>query len=306
MSYTDLLIESAQRAGSLFCLGIDPVIDWFPGELAAGASQGDAAIAATTGILDAALDGLTEMGALPAAFKPNIGYFVRHDRPRDGGFAGSRALAAVLDRLRERAPGVPVILDAKRGDIARSSANYAAEAYGVWGVDAVTVSPWMGDDSVTPFLSLAAERGSGVYVLARTSNPGAARFQNLMTEGGGDPVYRRVLAAVSDWDRDFAGDAGVVLGATAPEELRDALTRLRDQPLPILIPGVGGQGGSIPEILKILEETGYPPQLVRINASSAALFPWARRGETAPTDWRAAVADAVCALHHSLAIGMRR
>ena len=319
MRYRELLFSSARRSGSLFCLGIDPVVEWFPRELRGdGIKTADgiepSAVGRVVDLLEVALSAFDSIGAPPAAFKPNIGYFVRYDRPRAGEFAGSRALASILEILRDRAPETPIILDAKRGDIARSSANYAAEAFDVWGVDAVTVSPWMGDDSVEPFLARAAEYG-GIYLLARTSNPGARRFQNLILPEG-DPVYRRVLDAAITWDRGSTavGAAGVVLGATAPAELRDALTRLLTDPVPVLIPGVGGQGGSAEEVLRIVVETDYPPELVRVNASSGALFPWARRnaggntgaegGENADAgraDWRQEIARSVTALHRSLA-----
>lgn len=304
MTYIEQLTRSARDAGSLFCLGIDPVLERFPRELAGHGSLGEGgeAIRSVVPLLEVALDALDDAGVRPAAFKPNLGYFSRHDRPLERRFTGSIALAAVLELLRRRMPNVPVILDAKRGDIARSSANYAVEAFEVWGADAVTVSPWMGDDSVEPFLSRAAEHGRGVYILARTSNPGAARFQNLLT--GGEPIYRRVIKAVMEWnDRAKSGaPAGVVLGATAPAELRDALTLLRGSPAPVLVPGVGGQGGSAAEVLSIVRETDYPPDLVRVNASSGALFPWARSPGGEGRDWRDAIRDAVFDLHRSLQI----
>lgn len=302
MSYGDLLERSARSARSLLCLGIDPVLEWFPRALRPGGGHSD--VAGIAELVEAALDALDGAGLRPAAFKPNIGYFARNDRPlaEEGErFAGSEALVAVLRLLRTRMPEVPVILDAKRGDIARSSANYAEEAFTAWEVDAVTVSPWMGDDSVEPFFHAAEEAGSrGVYLLARTSNVGAARFQNRFTDG--IPLYRVVAEAAMEW-ADGRPSVGVVLGATAPEELAASVKVLRAHPIPILIPGVGRQGGSAEEVLRILREAEYPSHLVRVNASSASLFPWAASAEP-PADWRTAVGDAVVQLHARLRWGV--
>ncbi len=298
MSYRDRLEYSAREAGSLLCLGIDPVVEWLPVELRRYGGPAD--VDAVLTLVEVALDAFDEARIRPAAFKPNIGYFTANDRPLDDGaarFAGSEALAATLRLLRRRMPDVPVILDAKRGDIARSSANYAEEAFRAWRADAVTVSPWMGDDSVEPFLRAAETASRGVYLLARTSNPGSARFQNLLIDGS--PLYRIVADAVTEWANHHPS-AGVVLGATAPEELEASLRALRARPIPVLIPGVGRQGGSAPEVLRIIRDTGYPPHMVRINASSGALFPWAARKAAVPTDWRNAVAAAVTSLHTAL------
>ncbi|MCG8477498.1 MAG: orotidine-5'-phosphate decarboxylase [Spirochaetales bacterium] len=298
MSYRDYLQRSAREAGSLLCLGIDPVVEWLPAELRR--HDGPADVGAVTALLEVALDALDDDGIRPAAFKPNIGYFARSDRPFDEGaarFAGSEALAATLRVLRRRMPDVPVILDAKRGDIARSSANYAEEAFNAWGADALTVSPWMGDDSVEPFLRAAETASRGVYLLTRTSNPGSARFQNLLV--GDAPLYRVVADAATEWARSHPS-VGVVLGATAPEELDTCLRALGARPIPVLIPGVGRQGGSAAEVLRIIRDTGYPPHLIRINASSGALFPWAAKKAAVPNDWRGAVSSAVTALHAAL------
>ena len=299
MNYGDLLERSARSARSLLCLGIDPVLEWFPRELRADGGHRD--IVGITTIVETALDAFEAAGVRPGAFKPNIGYFTANDRPLADGadrFAGSEALAAVLRLLRTRMPEVPVILDAKRGDIARSSANYAEEAFSAWEVDAVTVSPWMGDDSVEPFFRAAeSSRPRGVYLLARTSNAGAARFQNLVADK--TPLYRFVADAALEWAADHPS-VGVVLGATAPKELAASLKTLRRRPIPILIPGIGRQGGSADEVLRILGETDYPHHLVRVNASSAALFPWAAAKAEAPIDWRRAVGDAVTQLYTGL------
>lgn len=302
MSYHEHLWESYEAAGTTLCLGIDPVLEWLPDQLRTYGDHRD--IKAVTALVDTALTALERRGLSPAAVKPNIGYFTRCDRPRERGdvqdrMAGSLALAAVLEMVRERCPDVPVILDAKRGDIARSSDNYAAEAFETWGVDAVTVSPWMGDDSVEPFLRAAEATGGGVYLLARTSNPGAGRFQNLVVDG--DPLYQHVAEAVAEWSHRYVS-VGAVVGATAPAELAAIVKRLSRRPVPLLVPGVGRQGGSAADVLATLAAERYPAGLVRINASSGALFPWASVGE-APDGWQEAIAEATVALHAACAAG---
>ena len=254
-SYHDLLIDSAHDAGSSLCIGFDPAPELVPGSLRRHCLS--------------VLERLHSAQMHPAAFKPNIGYFHALDRPRAGSFAGSRLLADLIARMRDAFPDVPIILDAKRGDIARSSLNYAREAFDLWGADAVTVSPYMGDDSVGPFLDQGGA-SHGVYLLARTSNPGARRLQETAVRGveGDRPLYRTVV----DWARELG--SGLVLGATAPQELRAALEYLRDRPLPLLIPGVGRQGGSATEIMATIAATAYPWELVRVNVSSGALTPW--------------------------------
>lgn len=294
--YRERLSESFGRAGTLLCVGIDPLPELLPDDLA---PRGISAIIA---IVEAAIEALRRRALAPAAFKPNIGYFQAADRPREGAFDGSRALATVLDRLADAFPDVPVILDSKRADIARSSANYAAEAFDAWGVDALTVAPYMGSDSVVPFLEHADMNGGGVYVLARTSNPGGKELQNLALEQTGAPLYRHVAGLIRCWSSDYPS-CGAVVGATALEELEELLREFHAAPVPLLVPGVGRQGGSADRTMATLSRVGYPPELVRINASSGALFPWAASSGAASSDWRTAIDDALPRLHAALAFG---
>ena len=300
-TYVDRLIASARDARTLLCVGIDPVPERFPRELRD--ADEFVTIARTPELVNALLDSVERDGIRPAAIKPNLGYFSRYDRPRalelttDQRYVGSIALARSLNLIARRLPSVPVILDSKRGDIARSSDNYAVEAFDRWNADAVTVSPWMGDDSVRPFTARATARGAGVYVLARTSNPGAARFQDLSTADG--PVYRQILGAILRWATEYPG-TGAVVGATAETELRDALSLLSSDPIPLLIPGVGGQGGTPHTVVHAIESTGFPPELVRVNASRAVLSPWISDHRYADTDWREAIRSAFSELHGAL------
>ncbi len=196
MTYCDILRKSARMSGSCACIGLDPRMATLPPSLVpTGAGTGAATTvrASLVEFFSSLLTAVAQKELVPAAFKPNLGYWHCLDNPRQGEFAGSLALVDVLALVEQLFPGIPIILDSKRGDIASSSANYAEEAFTVWQAHAVTVSPYMGTDSVMPFV----EEGTGekgVYVLNRTSNPGAADLQGLVVEGstGQEPLYLAV------------------------------------------------------------------------------------------------------------------
>ncbi len=282
MSYTEKLRKRAVDGESLLCMGIDPVLDYIP-------SNGNGTKERITSFFGTIFDRMVTEGITPGAFKPNLGFFSCLDRPREGIFEGSAALSAILDMLDTMFTGVPVILDYKRGDIARSSANYALEGFGVWGTDAVTVSPYMGSDSVEPFLKEAFAAGGGVYVLDRTSNPGGREFQNMKTDGG-EPLYIAVAKKILSWAVRYPG-TGAVTGATSPEELGKIAEVFINQTVPLLIPGVGSQGGSVSEVLKVLKQREYDVPVVRINISRAVSYPWVRNRSGFPRDFGRACAD---------------
>lgn len=229
--YLARLDRRIRETGTCLCLGLDPD----PGALPRGFAPDVTGVERfATLVLDAALPYV-------AAVKPNLAFFEAF---------GSAGLAA-LERLRARIPaGVPVIADAKRGDIGSTAARQATALYDALGADAVTASPYLGAEAIEPLL----ERPDRfVYVLCRTSNPGAAEFQGL--EVGADaatgrPVeslYRRVAAHAAAWQERF-GTVGLVVGATAPSEL--AAVRAVAPALAFLVPGVGAQGGDLPAVLE--------------------------------------------------------
>ena len=270
MNYLELLQKSSETAGNILCMGLDPVPDALPyPEKPVSRRISD--------YFEELFDEMLKRNLIPAAFKPNLGYYVALDRPLDGQFDGSLALAQVLKMLRGKFPGIPVILDAKRGDIATSSTNYAREAFEAWHADCVTVSPYMGTDSVMPF----AFADKGVYVLNRTSNPGGADLQNLLMENQ-EPLYITVARTIAKWHRE-SSVIGAVVGATNLKELEDIAGYFADKDIPMLIPGVGSQGGSAPEVMKKLRNTGYPICLARINSSSGLTHPWKKA--PAPDDY---------------------
>lgn len=272
-SYCQLLEKSARRTGNCACMGLDPQWDVLP--YRSGDIQKD-----ITRFFFELFEAMEKRNLMPAAFKPNIGYYTALDEPRKALFTGSLALVDILDILRKNFSGIPVILDAKRGDISRSSENYAHEAFDVWGCDAVTVSPYMGSDSIAPFAE-AHGNEKGIYVLVRTSNRGSQELQSLMV-GDGHPLYMSVAESVCTWNESM-GCVGAVVGATHPEELEHLAARFSKKAIPLLIPGVGSQGADAASTIAALRNASYPLAFARINSSSAITHPW--KQAPAPANW---------------------
>ena len=276
MSYIDRLRESAKEAGNIVCMGLDPVLSVLP--------ESEAPVRERIGSYFSELFRRMRLeGISPAAFKPNIGYYQSLDDPRSEDFSGSLALVDVLELLETYFPSIPVILDSKRGDIAKSSENYAREAFDCWKADAVTVSPYMGSDSVLPF----AYEDKGMYILNRTSNPGGKDFQDELVLDRVDekelyPLYQAVALRIIGWN-DGRHGIGAVVGATNPKELGRIAALYAGKDVPMLIPGVGSQGGSATEVIAMMKEAGYELALSRINSSSGLTHPW-KKG-AAPEDW---------------------
>lgn len=219
MGFHDQLRRSWDASGSLLCVGLDPDPSKFPGPLDAVEHGHDALLRFCTEIVDATAD-------LVCAFKPQIAYFA--SQKAEG------ALEQLCTYILDRYPDVTLILDAKRGDIGSTAEHYAREAFGRYGAHAVTANPYLGGDAVMPFF----EHGGGVIALCRTSNPGGDDLQSL--DCGGQPLYVRVAEMVAnEWSRH--GECGLVVGATYPGELRTVREVVGD--LPILVPGIGAQGG---------------------------------------------------------------
>ncbi|MBP5161674.1 MAG: orotidine-5'-phosphate decarboxylase [Spirochaetales bacterium] len=278
MNYIELLKDTARKAGNCACLGIDPNFGALPEGLD------------VRQFFLELFEAMDKAGLKVAAIKPNIGYFSKLDRPLEGDFSGSRALADIVKAL----PARPFILDAKRGDIATSSANYAFEAFRCWGADCVTVSPYMGNDSISPFASAIGDGAAdkGFYILNRTSNPGGKDLQNQVMQDG-RPVYMHVADLIAKWNKEFSSGIGAVVGATNLVEFEQLSAFYSDKDVPLLIPGVGSQGGSAPDVIGIMRKTGYALELCRINSSSALTHPWAKRKEAAPANWKNVCIDAI-------------
>ena len=209
---------------SLVCVGLDPEVERFPASLR---TRARAIEEFNRAIIDATAD-------LVCAYKPQIAHYAA--------LAAEEQLQATIRYIRERAPGVPVILDSKRGDIGSTAGKYATEAFGRYAADAVTVNPWLGHDSLEPFLEYADK---GVVVLCRTSNAGARELQDL--EVGGRKLYQVVAEKVArEWNT--RGNCLLVVGATYPDELADI--RARTGEMTFLVPGVGAQGGDVEKAVR--------------------------------------------------------
>jgi orotidine-5'-phosphate decarboxylase len=199
---------------------------------------------------------------LVCAFKPQIAYFAAH--------GAEDQLAQLIDHIHRQHPQVPVILDSKRGDIGSTAQQYAIEAFDRYQADAVTVNPYMGFDSVEPYLKYA---NKGVIVLCRTSNPGGSDLQFLEVNEKGhtekELLYQRVARlASSQWNK--TGQLGLVVGATFPEEI--AKVREIVGEMPLLIPGIGAQGGDIPATVQAGKIPNAPGTGMIINSSRAILY----------------------------------
>jgi orotidine-5'-phosphate decarboxylase len=221
MIFLDKLRAAERRNGSLLCVGLDPEPAKFPDRLKGDAGKIYDFCAA---IVDATAD-------LVIAFKPQIAYFAAY-RAED-------QLEKLMEHLRRNAPQVPVILDAKRGDIGSTAEQYAREAFERYGADAVTLSPFMGFDSVEPYLR---HEGKGAFLLCRTSNPGGDDLQAQRLAGvEGQPFLYEHIAKLVQGPWNLNGQLGLVVGATYPAEIERV--RALAPTVPLLIPGVGAQGG---------------------------------------------------------------
>ena len=228
MSFINTLRDRWHTADTLVCIGLDPEPAKFPARFA---NDPDAVFNFCRDIADATAE-------FACAFKPQIAHFAA--------LGAEDALERLVAHLRQAHPSVPVILDAKRGDIGSTAQRYAAEAFDRYAADAVTVNPYLGRDSVQPFLDRADR---GVVILCRTSNPGAGDLQDLpvRTASGERPLYQHVAETIArDWNGN--GNCALVVGATWPEQLREVRAIVGDMPL--LVPGVGAQGGDAEAVVR--------------------------------------------------------
>jgi orotidine-5'-phosphate decarboxylase len=246
-------LKAAERSNqSKLCVGLDPEPSKFPTHMQGDASKIYDFCAA---IVDATAD-------LVIAFKPQIAYFAAH-RAED-------QLERLIQHMRRTVPRVPVILDAKRGDIGSTAAQYAIEAFERYGADAVTLSPFMGFDSVQPYL---AYHGKGAFLLCRTSNPGGDDFQaQRLSSVPGEPLLYEHIAKLAQGEWNTNGQLGLVVGATYPAEI-ERVRRVAPH-VPLLIPGVGAQGGDAVATVKAgwKQANGETTAPIIVNSSRAVLY----------------------------------
>ena len=234
--------------GSMLCVGFDPDPLRLPESL-----QGK-----PEGIFEFCREIADATADVVCAFKPQFAYF-----------ASQRAeaqLEKLIKHLKDQYPHIPVILDSKRGDIGSTADHYALEAFERYGADAVTVNPYMGFDTIEPYLK---HQGKGVIVLCRTSNPGGSDLQFLNISPQGEPLYLHLAKlAATQWNG--SGQISLVVGATFPEEISKVRAVVGDMPL--LIPGIGAQGGDIEATVKAGSVPGKPGTGMIINSSRAILY----------------------------------
>src|SRR5690606_23823731 len=267
MGFIRRLRDRWQQADSLLCVGLDPDPARFPAGMANDAGR----------LFDFCRDIVDATAQFACAFKPQIAYFAAHD-------GGEDALQRLLAHIRAAHPDVPVVLDAKRGDIGSTAQQYAAEAFDRYGADAVTLNPYMGRDSADPFLQRADR---GCIFLCHTSNASARDFQELMVDG--QPLYRHIARTIAaEWNGN--GNCALVVGATFPQELEAIRGVVGDMPL--LIPGVGAQGGDVEAVVRngrTADGTG-----LMINSSRGVLY------ASGGADYAAAAADAARSLRDTI------
>jgi orotidine-5'-phosphate decarboxylase len=274
MSFVGMLAGAERANRSMLCVGLDPDPARFPGEM-----RGDA-----TRIFDFCSRIVDVTRDLVIAFKPQIAYFAAH--------RAEEQLERLIAYIHRTAPGVPVILDAKRGDIGPTAEHYAREVFDRYDADAVTLSPFLGFDSIEPYLR---HQGKGAILLCRTSNPGGADLQEQRL-GSGEPLFEHIARLASGaWNE--GGQIGLVVGATYPAEIG----RVRELAphLPLLIPGLGAQGGDAAATVRAgwrgkgTESTGP----IIVSSSRAVLYP----ADAPDTDFGAASRRAAEAARAELA-----
>lgn len=223
-------LEQCWQQNTLVCVGLDSDYAQLPASVKQGRSIEDAVFAFNREIIDATHD-------LVCAYKPNAAFYEAQ------GDNGLRALMQTVHYIHEVYPHIPVILDAKRADIGSTNLGYAAAAFDIIGADAITVHPYLGKEALAPFL---VRKEKGIIVLAKTSNAGASEFQDLRVGDAGEPLYQVVARHVAQsWNTN--GNCAVVVGATYPADLSKVRAIIGD--MPVLIPGIGTQGGEVAAIV---------------------------------------------------------
>lgn len=248
MSFIKLCKERFDKCNSVLCIGLDPIIEKMPFKDSLNIGK------TISNFYYPIIDNFQKYAI---AVKPNIAFYEQY------GIEGYNALKNVINRAKKFS--VPVILDAKRGDIGNTSKAYAKAAFDELKVDAITLSPYLGSDSLIPFF---AYKDKGFFILARTSNIGSSDIQLLKLRNN-NILYQEVASKIIEWNKKFSAGIGAVIGATQINELKDVISIFKENTfVPILIPGIGSQGGNFNEVINIIKGFKYPLHMVFINSSS--------------------------------------
>jgi orotidine-5'-phosphate decarboxylase len=256
--FVEQLARAWERSDSLACVGLDPEIERFPRRIAAEPAP---IFRFNQAIIDATAD-------LVCAYKPQFAHYAA--------CGAEDQLERTIEYIHESHPGVPVILDAKRGDVGDTAERYAIEAFERYGADAVTVNPYLGGDALEPFLKYADK---GVVIVCRTSNPGARDLQDCVI---GQRKLYQVVAELTAERWNSRGNCLLVVGATYPGELAEVRARVGEMPL--LVPGVGAQGGNVAQAV----QSGQTAQGTGLIISSSRAILYASAGEDFASAARAA------------------
>jgi orotidine-5'-phosphate decarboxylase len=276
-AFADRLADAVRRKGPL-CVGLDPRWDSLPTSIRDRYRE-NAVDGHAQAVFEFGYRVLQLVAPFAGVVKPQAAFFEL------AGPHGMTVMQLLLRRAKEM--GLVTILDAKRGDIASTAEAYAHAAFGpTWDADALTVNPYLGRDAVEPFLSAAKAAGRGVFVLVRTSNPGAGLFQDLVCDG--KPLYRHVADEVARWNAPTVGacglgDVGAVVGATHPRELAELRAAMPD--VWFLVPGYGAQGGTAADVRAAYRPDGLGAV---VNSSRGVTFPF----HPDDPDWEAKVVAA--------------
>lgn len=263
------MLEDQWSRGNFVCVGLDSEFNKIPESARRSGNEYEVSVFNTIVAFNRAIVEATK--DLVCAYKPNTAFYEAH------GAEGILALRRTITDIHIIAPDIPVILDAKRADIGNTNAGYVDAAFGFLQADAITVHPYLGAEALQPFLARAEK---GVIVLCRTSNPGAGEFQDLFVNG--EPLYCFVARCVANkWNKN--GNCALVVGATYPDELREVRGLVGD--MPILIPGIGAQGGDVEKTVSAGKDSRGQGMIVNssrgiIFASKGADFAEAARRET--------------------------
>jgi len=244
-------LEQCWNQDNFVCVGLDSDYNHIPESVKSLDSVEETLFVFNRDIIDATYD-------LVCAYKPNAAFYEAQ------GDAGLRALVRTVRYIGETYPHIPIILDAKRADIGSTNLGYVKAAFDIIGVDAITVHPYLGKEALAPFL---ARREKGIIVLAKTSNPGSAEFQNLPVGESQEPLYQVVARHVATtWNSN--GNCALVVGATYPAELKKVRIIVGD--MPILIPGIGAQGGEVAATVTVGKDSRGCGMI--INSSRGIIF----------------------------------
>ena len=280
MSFAQYLSESVRKKGNPVLVGLDPRWESLPPEyrMATEYRLNSRGVAEAFERFCMAI--IDIVAPLVPAVKPQSAFFEQY------GADGMIALQNVIRYAKQQ--GLLVIFDGKRNDIGSTAEAYAAGILGAesaWGADALTVSPYLGDDSIEPFVKTAVERGAGVYVLVKTSNPGGKMLQDLVVDG--KPIYRRVAEYVEQLAQKTSGSVGAVVGATWAEQLEELRQVMPSAPL--LVPGYGAQGGTAKDVAKAFHADGSG---ALINNSRGIIFAYEKepfKSQFGEVHWQDAV-----------------